>query len=95
VRRLALFALLIGFGALAACEDDSAYTIGPSTFQNDVVDGSAGIGGASDAAADAAVGGSSGTAGTSGPGGKAGTAGTSGAAGTSGKSGTAGTDGGA
>jgi hypothetical protein len=89
VRRLALFALLIGFGALGACEDDSNYTIGPSTFQNDVVDGSAGIGGSPDAAA---VGGSSGAAGTSGTAGTSGAAGTSG---TAGKSGTAGADGGA
>jgi hypothetical protein len=92
VGRLALFALLVGFGALAACEDDSDYTIGPSTFQNDLVDGSAGMGGTPDAAADAALGGSFGAAGTSGTAGTSGAAGTSG---TAGKSGTAGADGGA
>jgi hypothetical protein len=36
--------LLGGVSALSSCEDDSFYKAGPSTFQNDVLDGAAGAG---------------------------------------------------
>ena len=87
MRRLGLLALLLGLGTLLACEDDSDYSIGPPTFSNDVLDGSAGAGANADAAADAAAGGTSGAAGTSGTAGTSGAAGKSGAAGTSGAAG--------
>ncbi len=56
MRRLALvlaLALVGAAAALSACEDDSLYKAGASTFQNDVLDGGAagaGGGASSDAA---------------------------------------------
>lgn len=45
---------------VSACEDDSLYKAGPSTFQNDTVDGAAGAPGALD-------GGPAGASGDAGP----------------------------
>lgn len=53
VRRLVVMvavALLAGAVLAGACEDDSLYKAGPSTFQNDTVDGAAGAGAAPGAA---------------------------------------------
>ena len=62
MRRFALLACLLGGGLLLSCEDDSAYLMGPSTFQNDTLDGAAGAPANMDAGADMA-----GAAGASGP----------------------------
>ena len=76
MRRLALLLFLVGLGAMVACEDDSKYSIGPSTFANDTLEGGAGAVGNADAAADVASGGTTGTGGTSGAAGTTGAAGT-------------------
>lgn len=58
VRRLALMAALALVGGalvVSACEDDSLYKSGPSTFQNDTVDGAAGAPGAAGAGGTAAA----------------------------------------
>src|SRR3954449_3460216 len=95
MRRRALLASLYGLGLLISCEDDTGYRQGPSTFQNDTLDGAAGAVGNVDAAVDApgtggmpgtggiiATGGTPGTGGVSGTGGKPATGGTTGTGGT-------------
>lgn len=98
MRRPALLLALLGLGLLVACEDDSAYHTGPSTFQNDTLDG-AGAAGITDAAVDATSSGgvigtggglATGTGGTTGSGGAMAAAGGTGAGGSTGSGGAAG-----
>src|SRR5205823_6195559 len=94
MRRLALLVSLYGLGLLISCEDDAAYKQGPSTFQNDTLDGAAGAVGNVDAATDApGTGGMRGTGGIIATGGTPGTGGTSGAAGTAASGGASGSGG--
>src|SRR5689334_15190291 len=89
MRRFALLACLVGGGLLISCEDDSAYMAGPSTFQNDTLDGAAGAPANMDAGADMA--GAAGTTGAAGAppatGGTTGSGGTPATGGTSGSGG--------